>query len=91
MAQPAFAPDDARFHRALRPYGRPIPATETLGAVNATFAPIDSSYRLNTNKVLARVDLRRHGLGIMKRKMLVITLLGATAFVGGCNKEQTPA
>ena len=27
----------------------------------------------------------------MKHKMLVITLLGATAFVVGCNKEQTPA
>ena len=27
----------------------------------------------------------------MKHKMLALTLLGATAFVTGCNKEQTPA
>ena len=27
----------------------------------------------------------------MERKMLVITLLAATAFLVGCNKEQTPA
>jgi ElaB/YqjD/DUF883 family membrane-anchored ribosome-binding protein len=68
-----------------------ITAQLITASANATFHPIDSGYCLNTNKVLAGADLRRHGLGIMKRKMLVITLLAATALVIGCNQEQTPA
>ena len=89
VAQPYFDLNDGCLPPEFSPYERWIPATRTLGSANATTSPIDLGYCPNTNKVLAGVDLRRHGLGIMKRKTLVITLLATITFVVGCSKEQT--
>jgi len=52
------------LHPAVSEYVTGLMAQLTIASANATFPPIGSSYCLNSNEVLATVDLRRHSLGM---------------------------